>query len=236
MVKFRSFKVMESFAYLQLALVWEAPTESLFFEGLNWKKLSSQIYIHFLCLAVLLSVLSLASSALALTKGERNSQVTALQQALQSLGYFNTGVTDYYGSVTEEAVRQFQRDRGLSVDGIAGPATLAALGLGRPASQIFNPGGNTAIRAIGYGETSSRVKSIQQRLKVLNYFDGPITGYFGSLTREAVIRFQEDSGLPRTGEIDSRTLYAINVGSPSSTPFAPGCNVVFKEEDRGPSV
>ena len=34
-----------------------------------------------------------------------------------------------YGQNTENAVRQFQKARGLTVDGIAGPATLKALGL-----------------------------------------------------------------------------------------------------------
>jgi len=35
---------MDSYSYLELALVWENPTELKFVEGLNWQKLSSQAY------------------------------------------------------------------------------------------------------------------------------------------------------------------------------------------------
>ena len=66
-----------------------------------------------------------------LKKGMTTSQVGQLQQALEELGYYgNTSMVDaayYYGDVTYAAVRKFQADYGLSVDGIAGPNTLKAL-------------------------------------------------------------------------------------------------------------
>ena len=61
--------------------------------------------------------------------GSQGEEVRAIQTKLQSLGY-NIGTIDgQYGSKTQEAVRQFQRDRGLGADGIAGSKTLAALGI-----------------------------------------------------------------------------------------------------------
>ena len=59
-----------------------------------------------------------------LRAGSRGSAVSALQRAL---GISQTG---YYDAATTRAVRRFQARRGLSVDGIAGPQTLRALGLG----------------------------------------------------------------------------------------------------------
>lgn len=61
--------------------------------------------------------------------GSRGEEVRRIQQKLTSLGYFSSAIDGIYGTRTQSAVRSFQRDRGLAVDGIAGPKTLAALGL-----------------------------------------------------------------------------------------------------------
>lgn len=61
--------------------------------------------------------------------GSSGTEVTRIQEALKDRGYFNVDVTGYYGSITESAVKNFQRDNGLSADGIAGPQTLRALGV-----------------------------------------------------------------------------------------------------------
>lgn len=64
-----------------------------------------------------------------LRKGSQGVYVTLLQTKLIQLGYDLTpyGADGKFGAKTEEAVKQFQRDKGLSVDGIVGPKTWAAL-------------------------------------------------------------------------------------------------------------
>lgn len=59
----------------------------------------------------------------------------SVQQKLKDLGYYKGGVDGIYGLLTREAVTNFQRDYGLSVDGIIGPETLGALGINNSASQ-----------------------------------------------------------------------------------------------------
>lgn len=61
--------------------------------------------------------------------GSSGKEVTAIQKALKERGLFKVGVTGYYGQVTQTAVKKFQKQKGLSADGIAGPATLRALGI-----------------------------------------------------------------------------------------------------------
>ncbi|HUC61176.1 MAG TPA: peptidoglycan-binding protein [Alphaproteobacteria bacterium] len=56
------------------------------------------------------------------------SDVTALQQALANAGY-QVSVDGVYGPATAAAVQQFESARGLAADGIAGPSVRAALGL-----------------------------------------------------------------------------------------------------------
>ena len=58
----------------------------------------------------------------------QGDDVTALQQALVNAG-FPVTVDGNFGTSTDAAVRQFQQQKGLTVDGIAGPATRSALGL-----------------------------------------------------------------------------------------------------------
>lgn len=61
--------------------------------------------------------------------GSSGAEVRAIQQALKERGLFSADVTGYYGEQTQKAVRSFQKQQGLTVDGIAGPATLKALGV-----------------------------------------------------------------------------------------------------------
>lgn len=79
---------------------------------------------------MIIAMLTDSGSVQALSRyGSTGSEVTQIQQRLQELGY-NPGTADgIYGTRTKNAVISFQRDYGLSDDGIAGPKTLEALGL-----------------------------------------------------------------------------------------------------------
>lgn len=61
--------------------------------------------------------------------GSRGEEVRRIQQKLKSMGYYTGSVDGIYGTQTQSAVRRFQRDNGLAVDGIAGPKTLSYLGI-----------------------------------------------------------------------------------------------------------
>ena len=61
--------------------------------------------------------------------GSRGDEVRKIQQRLKDWGYYDGNVDGIFGPQTEKAVRYFQSKNGLQVDGIAGPATLAAIGI-----------------------------------------------------------------------------------------------------------
>ncbi|MDD6146959.1 MAG: spore cortex-lytic enzyme [Oscillospiraceae bacterium] len=61
--------------------------------------------------------------------GSRGEEVRQVQKKLKELGYYNGAVDGIFGSGTQKAVRAFQKNCGLTVDGIAGPKTLQYLGL-----------------------------------------------------------------------------------------------------------
>lgn len=62
-----------------------------------------------------------------LCNGMNGADVTALQGLLLAHGYTYGNTLGVFGDSTERAVRKFQQDNGLAVDGIAGPNTWAAI-------------------------------------------------------------------------------------------------------------
>ena len=106
-----------------------------------------------LCTILLLNtlVLAFAQSALAVSyrQGDSGSAVTTIQTKLKRWGYFDGPVDGIYGSKTSKALRSFQRKNGLTADGVAGPATLKALGMEQTSqnsgsSQTGSSGGNAS--------------------------------------------------------------------------------------------
>mgnify|MGYP002237215272 CR=1 FL=1 len=58
---------------------------------------------------------------------DEGSAVTTLQSALYELGYFDGPIDGIYGATTKDAVRAFQINNNLKVDGVAGNSTLQAV-------------------------------------------------------------------------------------------------------------
>ena len=135
-----------------------------------------------------------------------SARTVAIQNRLRSLGFFNARSTGYYGPITRQAVKAFQRSRGLTADGVVGAKTRSALFGSRSTpsrSYRVNSGRyGTLSGSIGMGETSARVATLQAKLRTLGYFNSRTnTGYYGPLTRNAVLRYQAANGLPRTGTV-----------------------------------
>ena len=61
--------------------------------------------------------------------GSRGPEVKAIQQELKDRGLYKGSVDGIYGQQTKDAVIKFQKQKGLSADGIAGPQTLKKLGI-----------------------------------------------------------------------------------------------------------
>ena len=63
------------------------------------------------------------------------SENKAVQSRLKDLGYYDGPIDGYLGGNTVPAIKAFQKDYGLAVDGIVGKATLSALGVSVGAGQ-----------------------------------------------------------------------------------------------------
>ncbi len=65
--------------------------------------------------------------------------------------------------------------------------------------------------------TTEQVKTVQTKLKRWGYFNGPITGYYGPLTTEAVKYFQRVNGIEQTGTVGPITAKALGMTLTSTT-------------------
>ena len=110
----------------------------------------------FVCVIAAVFFISKNNEVEALSKyGSRGSEVTQIQTKLKRWGYYKGSIDGIYGSQTLEAVKYFQRKNGLTVDGIAGPATLRAMGIMTSSSSSSSTSNSTNLNLLAkliYGE------------------------------------------------------------------------------------
>ncbi|NEQ75801.1 MAG: peptidoglycan-binding protein [Okeania sp. SIO2C9] len=127
-----------------------------------------------------------------LRNGSNGYNVTLVQRLLNNTGYGSLVEDGIFGVRTDAAVKQFQKDRNLIVDGIVGSQTWGAL---------LPP-------TIGRGSSSDDVKRLQMILNEMGY-SLVVDGMFGSNTEAAVKRFQKNSRLEVDGIVGPLTWYAL---------------------------
>jgi murein L,D-transpeptidase YcbB/YkuD len=111
-------------------------------------------------------------------EGDQEHPVQTLQYLLRARGH-NLTVDGIFGPATAAAVRAFQQQEGLAVDGIVGPATWSAL-----------------IITVRQGGQGDAVRGVQEEFQFRNLSGDPnqglqVDGIFGSQTDAAVRGFQQ---------------------------------------------
>src|SRR5205085_7699443 len=97
-------------------------------------------------------------------------------------------ITDEYDASLEAAVRAFQDQRGLRVDGICGPETWGAL-----IESGFELG-DRLLYLSGPMLRGDDVEELQRRLNVLGFDAGREDGILGPETETALRQFQRNAG------------------------------------------
>ena len=135
-----------------------------------------------------------------LTKGDTNDIVLDIQQRLMELNYMDYDEpTNYYGPITTEAMKSFQRRNGLE---ISGDIDLDAYTL------LMSGAAKTYMASMG--DEGTDIKEMQKRLYELDYLK-TVTGSFDQATEDAVKLFQEKNHLDIDGMVGTQTkekLYA----------------------------
>lgn len=161
-----------------------------------------------------------------LSRGDSGENVRYFQYLLNYLSAFYDGippiaVDGIFGAATENAVRDAQAVFGLTQDGIVGVDTWnvvynAYLGIVRTVPVVFIEGNTIPYQGVvlTVGSESDEVVLLQQYLNFISrtYTEIPtlpVTGYYGTRTREAVVAFQRRYGLAVTGNVNGPTWDAI---------------------------
>ncbi|MET0421553.1 MAG: peptidoglycan-binding protein [Acidimicrobiia bacterium] len=157
-----------------------------------------------------------------LRAGSTDAAVRTLQQFLRARGF---GVPDHeegsFGIVTEAAVRGFQADRGIRVDGECGPETWAAVSdsgyqLGDRILCVRSP----MLRGDDVGE-------LQRRLNALGFDAGKEDAILGPNTERALLEFQRNAAITSDGICGRETIATLDrLGA-----FADGAVAAARERD-----
>lgn len=99
--------------------------------------------------------------------------------------------------------------RWLAVGIVAGAAVLVSPAAGPAGLAVGRPAAARELPVLHYGASGEAVTSLQRLLLAAGQAPGPIDGKFGPLTRAAVRRFQQQSGLTPDGVAGPATLQAL---------------------------
>ena len=153
-----------------------------------------------------------------LRQGEHGPAVADIRGALTRLGHLNDPVRSDNGDGywadqdalfdqdVDSAVRAFQQQRGLLVDGVVGPATYQSL---KEAS--YTLGARTMFYQLSSPLYGDDVATLQRRLQDLGFYVDRVDGYFGLQTHEALSSFQREIGLAADGICGPDTLRSLEL-------------------------
>lgn len=113
------------------------------------------------------------------SNGNRGSDVVALQHLLTAHGR-SVAADGVFGTGTRSAVVSFQQSKGLSADGVVGPATWGALAI-----------------TVRQGDNGPAVAAVQSLLNAKRGAGLSADGAFGPATDSAVRTFQSHAGIDR---------------------------------------
>jgi N-acetylmuramoyl-L-alanine amidase len=165
-------------------------------------------------------------------RGDHGDEVADIQTRLVALGAVVDGTErdGSFGETTEAAVRWFQEDRHLLIDGLVGPDTW---------EQLVEAGWQLGDRTLYYRAPMFRgddVRELQRKLNALGFDCGKEDGLYGPSTDSAIRLFQRNVGDESDGIVGPHTLAVLQRMRPLEA--APSRALVREREQmkasRGP--
>ena len=144
-------------------------------------------------------------------RGDSGPEVAEIRRKLAIVGllpdernHFEAPDLAVFDDACDEAVRHFQQQRGLTVDGVVGKATWQALEEAR-----WRLGDRVLLHQVSRLQRGDDVAALQRRLLDLGFDSGRIDGIFGPATAKALRDFQRNVGVPADGTCGPATFKAL---------------------------
>ncbi|HUG31529.1 MAG TPA: peptidoglycan-binding protein [Acidimicrobiia bacterium] len=137
--------------------------------------------------------------------GDEGPAVRDIQDRLAALGFDSADQRSSFGEDTERAVADFQRAKGLDVDGVVGPDTWRSL---------YEAGYRLGDRLLFLRRPMLRgedVAELQSRLSALGFDAGKADGIYGPDTETAVIDFQHNRHLAEDGRVGPEVVTELHL-------------------------
>ena len=135
-----------------------------------------------------------------LQRGSTDPAVRDLQEALKAIGYNPGPIDGVFGATTEAAVKAFQQAKGISADGVVGKVTWINIDEADQSEPVLK-----------VGSTGLPVRRAQKRMSSVGYDVGGVDGRYGTATKGAVKKLQEQRGLAVDGVVGPQTWSIIDL-------------------------
>lgn len=137
--------------------------------------------------------------------GDAGPAVAQIRAVLHLLGLLTEAGGATFDGAVAQAVRCFQQERGLTVDGLVGPETRRALDAAR-----WRQGSRVLSHAAAAPLVGEDVRALQERLLEIGFDAWRADGVYGPHTARAVAQFQREAGLHPDGVCGPQTMAALH--------------------------
>jgi len=134
-----------------------------------------------------------------LIKGSTDPAVRDLQEALKALGHDPGPIDGAFGAKTESAVKAFQQQREITVDGIVGRVSWINIDEADQSEPVLR-----------LGSSGLPVRRLQSRMGAVGFDTGGVDGRFNSKTEQAVKQLQQQADLVVDGIVGPKTWAVVD--------------------------
>lgn len=146
-----------------------------------------------------------------LRRGDSGAAVAEVRSRLRRLGYLTSPLPEdlddllLFDGEVDSAVRSFQQDRGITVDGVVGPVTFRRLEEAR-----WRLGDRVLSYRPVHMTAGDDVQELQRRLHGMGFMHERIDGLFGPATDAALREFQRNVGINVDGTCGPSAFAALD--------------------------